>query len=215
MLTKFEQNIYNEHLKISRTAQNKPYKFRKSFDDIDATKTLYIQKIARILNKFTNISPRDFFFAPYSVYGSEENFDLKFYTTQRALKVYTMYMNQEVDTDPDSINILTRVGDSLRAIKLFLDTEKISIDDYILHTTNNFPTFIQHLKERKLSIYIAQELPSAIQIIKQQDPDVMKFMFGENFYNNLNVYRSRYLNSIKCKALIKEGLKRLGKHIVD
>lgn len=209
MLTELEQRIYNEYLQVSRSARNLPYRLRKDFSNLDSTKTLFVKRIARILLKFPNIHIRDFFSAPYEVYENDEFFDLKFYTTQRALKVYTIFMSREVDTDPDSYPMLQRVSEALKELKIFINQNNLTAEEYILHTTNNFPTFIQHLKERKLVVYILQELPEAISIIKRQDPEVIKFMFGDKFFNNLDLYRTRYLVSNKCKALVKEGLKRI------
>ena len=92
MLNDFEKRIYNEYLKSSRVAAGQPYKLRKNFDDIDPTSELYVKRVARVLNKFTNMSMQDFFRAPHVVYGSGERFDLKFFTSPRALKTYTLYM---------------------------------------------------------------------------------------------------------------------------
>lgn len=215
MLSDFEQRIYNEYLRTSRTAAGKPYKLRKNFDDVDPTTTVYLKRIARILHKFANISPHEFFQAPYTVYGSDEYFDLKFFTSPRALKTYTIFMQQEVDANPDTAKIMQRVLTSLQFIKEFCTTQNCTLMQYTAHTTGDLPTFIMHLKERKLSTYVMLEIPNLLNTLKQQDPEVMKFMFGDNFYNNLNLYKTRYFASTSCKTLVREGLKKIEKTVVS
>mgnify|MGYP003680734664 FL=1 len=43
MITYLEKNIYNTYLKVSRSRQNLPYRFRKDFTDfVDTDKYVYI-----------------------------------------------------------------------------------------------------------------------------------------------------------------------------
>lgn len=215
MLSSFEQRIYNEHLRSSRSAAGKPYKLRKDFNDIDATTEVYLKRISRILLKFTNISIVDYFHAPYDVYGKDEFFDLKFYTSPRALKAYSIYMQRESGADPDSDVILQRVLASLQHLKEFCTQHQLTFEQYVQHKTGDLPTFVVHLKERKLSTYIMIELTGTLSLIKQQDGDVMRFMFGEKFYENLNTYKARLLSSKKCKLLIRAGLNKIEKSVVS
>lgn len=209
MLSNNEQRVYNEYLRATRSAVNKPYKLRKNFDDLDASSELFTKRIARLLNKFQHIPPADFFAAPFQVYGAEEYFDLKFFASQRALKAYAVYMQQEVDANPDSPQILQRVIDSLKSLKNFFQQHQLNASTYAQHITNNMPSLILHLKDRTLSSYVLQEIPKSYSVINAQDPDVMRFMFGDNFFSNLNVYRTRYLASTKCKALVRAGMKKI------
>lgn len=209
MLNNHEQRIYNEYLRATRTAAGKPYKLRKNFDDIDASSVLYVQRIARVLNKFHHISMADFFAAPHQVYGSGEYFDLKFFASQRALKTYTTYMQQQINADPDAPQVLQRVMESLRSLKEFFAQHHLCMESYAQHVTNNLPTFVLHLKERKLSPYVMQEIPQATSIIRAQDAEVLRFMFGDGFFEDLNAYRTRYLASQQCKVLVRAGIKKI------
>lgn len=215
MLSSLEQRIYNEHLKSSRSAANKPYKLRRDFSDIDSTTEVYLKRISKILLKFTNISIVDYFHAPYAVYGTDEFFDLKFFTSPRALKAYSIYMQRESSADPDSDTILQRVVNSLHAVKEYCMQHKVTPAEYVSHTTGDLPVFVVHLKERKLSTYIMLELAGALALLKQQSSDVMRFMFGERFYENLNLYKSRLMSSKKCKSLIRAGLMKIEKSVVS
>lgn len=212
MLTDHEQQIYNEHLRTSRVSAGKPYKLRKDFSDIDPSIELYVKRVGRLLHKFKHISTTDYFEAPYKVYGDDNRFDLKFYTSPRALKAYTLYMQQEVCTDPDTPAVLQRVAKALQYLSNFCKSHQIHVDDYAQHTTNNFPTFLMHLKERKLTPHIMIELHNTLSIIRCQEKDIMTFMFGENFYDNINTYKTKYLLSTTCKALVRAGINIIKQH---
>ena len=215
MLNDFEKRIYNEYLRSSRVAAGQPYRLRKNFDDVDPSTELYVKRVSRVLNKFTNMSMQDFFRAPYVVYGAGERFDLKFFTSPRALKTYTLYIQQEVDADPDSGVVMQRVMNSLQFLKEFCVTHQITPEAYAAHQTNSMPTFLVHLKERKISTYVMLELPNTCAHLKKIEADVLKFMFGEKFYVNLNIYKTRYFASKSCKMLVREGLKKIQNAVVS
>lgn len=211
MLNDLEQRIYNEHLKSSRTAAGKPYKLRKDFSDIDPSIELYVQRVSRLLHKFSHISVVDYFQAPYAVYGNGERFDLKYYTSPRAMKAYTLYMQQEVSTDPDALHVLQRVARALQHLSDCCKAHSIHTDEYPLLMTNSMPTFLIHLKERKITPHILVELHNTLAILRQQEPEIIRFMFGDKFYDNLNVYKNKYLASKTCKALVRAGINKINK----
>lgn len=213
MLNELEQRIYNEHLKSYRTAAGKPYKFRKDFSEIDPSIELHVKRVARLLHKFPHISLVDYFQAPYTVYDSGDRFDLKYYTSPRAMKAYTLYMQQEVNTDPDAPHVLQRISNALQHLSDFCKSHKITTDVYPSHITNSMPTFLLHLKERKITPHILVELHNTLPILRQQDPEIIRFMFGESFYNNINVYKNKYLASKTCKALVRAGVQKINKII--
>lgn len=209
MLNEFEQLIYNTHLRVTRRASNKPYKIRKNFDVIDATTTLYTQRVARILNKFKHIDINDYFQAPYKLYDGDEYFDMKFFASPRAMKAYTLMLQQDLNTDPDSDDIIQRVIKSLHHIKDFCVNNNTDINTYVDHTTDGMNTFLLHIKQRQVHWYVAVEMPKAMSIIRQQDPDVMKFMFGDQVFNNIQTYVNRFLGSQRCKAVVRQGLQKI------
>ena len=93
MVTEEEKNVYNTYLRISRTKQGEPYKVRKNFYKFEDTdKHTYTRRIARLFNKHRNIKWNDFFNAPYDLYPDDDQFDLKFYTTPKAVKAYSLYV---------------------------------------------------------------------------------------------------------------------------
>ena len=212
MLTDFEKFLYNEHLKISRISKGQLFKFRQDFSKIEPDKVVYLKRISSLITRLPNIKPSDYFKAPYELYGIDEYFDLKFFTTQKALKTYSIFVKNQVNQDPDSNDILQKVVDSLKFLKSFLLENNLSLEDYITHKTNNLPTFLLHLKNRSIMLYTLLDLPQVEAELKVQDRDVIKFMFDDQFYTNINVYRVKFLNSKKCKVLVREGIKKIKKN---
>ena len=103
MLTDFEKHIYNTYLKVSRVQNDKPYKLRINFDNFNVEDGNYLNKISRLLTKFKNINLVEFIQAPYTIYSDKE-FNLKFYTSQKALKAYTLFQTKLKQTKPYGIN---------------------------------------------------------------------------------------------------------------
>ena len=134
MLTDFEKHIYNTYLKVSRVQNDKPYKLRINFDNFNVEDGNYLNKISRLLTKFKNINLVEFIQAPYTIYSDKE-FNLKFYTSQKALKAYTLFQTKLKQTNPDLI--LHKLKDALIYIKEFCNEQNISIDEYTNHKTHN------------------------------------------------------------------------------
>jgi hypothetical protein len=109
MCTDFEKRIYNEYLKESRGAKSLPYRNRKDFTKLDPTIKLCLQKLSYLFNKHQEINITDFFKAPYFVYPEGETTQLKFYTTQKAISIYKIYINSKksFDDSKNSDNIST------------------------------------------------------------------------------------------------------------
>ena len=63
----------------------------------------------------------DFLNAPYEVYNDDKYYDLKFYTTQRAIKVYSTFIKKRLSNDIDSTGTLNKIRDSLYFIYKFYD----------------------------------------------------------------------------------------------
>jgi len=201
-VTEFEQYIYNCYLETSRTSNNKPFKFRKDFDGFeDKEEYIYISKIARLLSKFPNIQVRDFFKSPYVIY-SEKFFDLKFFTTQKALKAYTIYQNKFIVEDPDKIDTLLKIKESFEFIYNFCKQENITFEGYVNYVVpdKKWHEFLLHLKYRETIIYAMFSFPDFDKVVAQYDREIKQFTFG-NMFVDLNLYRTKYYASDKAKKL--------------
>ena len=69
-------------------------------------------------------------------------------------------------------------------------------------------SFILHLKEHKISIYVLFGFESGESKLKELGADLLEFMFG-NLKNKLDIFRTRYYTSNKAKVLVKEGIKQI------
>jgi hypothetical protein len=95
MCTDFEKTIYNVYLRESRKSKNLPYRTRKNFQKLNEKTSLCLQKLSSFFQTNREVSIEDFFKAPYSVYPDDSNFDLAFYTTQKAKGVYKIFLQSK------------------------------------------------------------------------------------------------------------------------
>jgi hypothetical protein len=208
-ITDTEKRIYNKFLAVSRSSQNKPFKLRKNFKDFGTEANyIFIKKLGLFFHKYNNVDVEDFFKAPFVIYNDKGHYDLKFYTSQKALKVYTLYQTKKQEELPDHTNQLYFIKQSLNFIVKFCKSNNITIDNYIKHKTNDIPSFILHLRERKISIYILFGFENAETILKSIGSDLLDFIF-KDLKNKLAIYRTRFYTSKKAKVLVKLGIEKI------
>jgi hypothetical protein len=204
-MTGFEKNIYNSHLRISRSSQNLPFKLRKNFYKFeDTAKYVYVKKLSLFFKKYDHLNIDDYFSAPYKIYPDSDFFDLKFFTTQKAIKAYSLYKQAQQNTDPDSEEQIKFTTDSLYFIYEFCKQNNINLRDYTSHKIGPVNTFITHLNQSKVNIYSLFGFQDFEQKIKQADLDVVKFIIP-NIIENLGTFRSRFYSSKKLKHIVRDG----------
>lgn len=201
------ENIYNTYLKISRSRKNLPYKLRKDFSDIgnhkDYTTLLKLESFFQ-RNPYVNIN--DFFDAPYKIYKEENHFDLNFFLSQKAIKLYNIFQRKKTFLDPDSDIQKDAVKNGLTFIYNFCKHNNIKISEYLNHKTNSMNTVFIHLKEKNISIYNCLAFPNFHSYANNQNFELMEFMLGDIFSKIPN-FRTKFLSSKKCKKISTEGLK--------
>ena len=91
-MTDFEKQIYNTWLAVTRSGVGKPFKLRKKWDDFEE-KPEYglVRRLVRLFAKFPGINVSDFFKSPFIVYPEPYEYDLRFYTTMKAIKCYKIH----------------------------------------------------------------------------------------------------------------------------
>ena len=125
------ENIYNTYLRISRGKRNLPYKIRKDFSDIaDDEKYPTLLKLESFFKRNSYVNLNNFFEAPYELYTDEKYFDLDFYLTQKAIKIYNLYQKKKTYIDPDSDIQINSIKDGLLFIYGFCKNGK-SLDSSI------------------------------------------------------------------------------------
>ena len=154
-LSDLEKLIYNKHLAVSRSIKGKPFKLKKTFEDVDPTKRLFLKRIATLFKKHPNINLDTFFSAPYKLYPDVDFFGLDYYASLRAIKSYTMYKQFLFVQDPDSQ--IQEVKDSLQFIVKFCISEQISLHKYSQHMTSDLYTWMIHYKQNLINPYSMME----------------------------------------------------------
>ena len=212
-ISSLEKNIYNTYLRISRSRQNRPFRYRKNFNGFENdTNYVYVKRLQAFFCKFRHINIEDFFQSPYYVYPDPEPFyDLKFYTSPRAIKVFGSYVKMKDNEDPDTDSQINRVKDSLLYIFTFCRDNSLDLDQYLDHATNDIQTFILHLRDRNTSVYCLFGFPGLENKLHTCPSDLLSFTVGDDFINKLANFKTRYYNSIKLKPVVEQGILNIKK----
>jgi len=212
-LSKFEEMLYNTHLKVSRQHKNLPFKYRKDFASLDEVTRSTVKKIGFFLKKFPYISMEDFFIAPYKVYSDEDYFDLNYYTSLKATKAYMLYQNKKLLADPDSPDQLQGIVDSLKYISNFCKENAIDLNGYLKYCPESVPSFIVHLKEHKVNLFTLLGFNGFCSEIKKLDNELLRFILGNEVLDNIELCKTKLFSSKKALALITAGLNKIQKNL--
>lgn len=201
--------IYNAYLGTSRRAMNQPWKARKNFDDFEKTPDgIICRKLEMFFKKFPQISPYEFFKAPYEVYNDGSTFPLNFYTTQKAIAVYTALQKQKQEESPDTENQIKNIKESLKHIAKRCFEQKITLEQYS-STKSGYsyaPDSFVDFAEKRINIYVLIKLPffdAQLNSLNLQD----KELYLKETFNNIAKYKMRLNVSTRAKTLIDEGLR--------
>ena len=159
-----------------------------------------------------HIKLEDFIKAPYEIYLDESYFELDYYTTLKATKAYTLFMKRKQSLDPDSDEQLQYTIESLKFISQFCKDEGINIDSYVTNITGDRPSYILHLKEHRINVYTLFGFSNFEKSLKTVDSELIGFILGEDFLNNLSTFRLKFFNSKKSKKLIELGIQKINKN---
>lgn len=199
--------IYNAYLGTSRRALNQPWRPRKDFDGFDKTPDgIICRKLELFFKKFPQISPQEFFKAPYEVYRDESHFPLNFYTTQKAIAVYTALKKQKQEESPDTDNQLKNIKESLKFIATQCFECKITLEQYCNTKTGYISQPFVDYAERRINIYVLIKLPFfdlQLNSLNLQDRE----LYLKDTHNNIAKYKMRLNVSTRAKNLIDEGLR--------
>jgi len=202
MITEREKSIYNSYLYATRSAQNKPTRFRKNFTKLKDQDFVSLKKLSAFFAKHNHINYQDWFIAPFKVYSKDEYFDLKFFNSRKALKCYSLYMKEKEMSNPDSEDTIESIKDGFRYIAKYCIRNSLTIEEYMEHFTNNMPTCLLHLQEHRLNFYTlhALEVESTIKTIEK---DVLDFIV-KDFQTIFASTRTKFYGSAILKAKARE-----------
>jgi len=204
-----EKIIYNTFLKISRSQAGLPYRYRKQWHGFEETPQYqYVLRLKNFFLRNKSVDIKEFFSAPFTIYPGESGFDLSFYSSPKAIKIYTLAQKKKLFLPPDDIFHLTNIAKGIKYIWRFCNEKNIQITDYPRFKEGIQPVFISHLKNRRISIYNLFAFEHFEKELSACDSDVSRFILGE-LYDNIPVFRTKFLTSKKAKVLAVEGLKKI------
>lgn len=195
----FERSIYNKFLEVSKKINSLPVKYRKNFDNFPDENYIIINKLSSFFKKFNHINIKDFFEAPYFVYG-ENYFDLKFYLSQKAIKSYTLYNDNYILNNPDSFNTLQKIKESVKFIYQYCKDKNILIKDYITYKEGDYYVFLKHIKERKINFFILFSFKDFVKVLDGVDNEIKNF-YSNNF-SKINYLRTKFYASSNAKVIV-------------
>lgn len=208
-MNNYEKLIYNTYLKVSRSENKLPYKFRKNFDSIKDKDFICIKKLNLFFKKFPHVNMDEYFAAPYRMYPDEKYFGLDYFTTMKATKAYTLHQKKKAFQDPDNIEQLENIKNSLKFILQYCKQNNIEIKNYISHQIGNTNAFILHLKEHKINVFCLFGFPDFELKIKQTNREILRFTLGDELINNLSTFKTKLFASKKALRLINAGIEKI------
>lgn len=204
-----EKIIYNVFLKISRTQAGLPFRYRKQWHGFEETPQY--QHVLRLKNFFSrnkSVDVNEFFSAPFTIYPGESGFDLAFYSSPKAIKIYTLAQKKKLFLSPDTPYHLNNIAKGLKYIWRFCQESNIKVLDYPKFKSGVHPISIVHIKERRISVYNMFAFDDFEGELLRCDPETLRFTLGD-IYDNIAVFRTKYHGSSKAKPLASLGLKKL------
>ena len=204
-ITAKEKLIYNSFLIASRTAKNKPFKLRQDFSKIEPTTELLLKKLSLFFTENSNITPTDFFIAPYKCYGSDNYFDLQFFITRKAIKCYSIYCKQRETQKPDNEEAIEYAKKCCSFIYKFCKEHKLTLSEYKTMINGSTPIVLQHLRDHKINFYAIHGLNND-RILNQVEPELLDF-YIKDFHKLMNETRIIFQQSTRLKLVVREALK--------
>ncbi len=206
------EEIYNTYLSVSRGHCNKPWRPRKDFTGFSATPDgILCKRLELFFKKFPHIYPKEFFLAPYLVYKDEEYFPLSFYTTQKAIAVFSAMNKLKQEELPDTENQIEDIKKSLKHIALTCVEKKITFEQYCNEKQGYTYTPFLDYNERRINVYVLIKLPSFENMVNSfslQD----KELYLKDVHNSIGKFKMRINTSTRAKRLIEEGFKLISKN---
>lgn len=209
MIKDVEKKAYNTYLKTIRSQQNKPFKLRKNFDGFEKEeKYYYIKRIGNLFIKMPHVNMDDYFISPYKVYeyDPEAIYDLKFYSSLKAINCYKQYMKLKEMKDPDSEEQIEFIADSFKFILKFCMENKLTFSKYIHYKTGHIHEWMKHYIENKISLYSLFDNGDIFDIIMCMDKTSRNLLLGD-LEKRFFQMKEKYMNSKKAKILVEKGSK--------
>ncbi len=200
MLSDIQQKIYNDYLRALGEANNRSYKPRKNFNDLDEETKIYLYRLELFFNQFSHINPYNFFIASFK-YRELKFLKLSEFLKHSAVIAYSRYNTSKYDEFIDSDESLKNFIQGFKTIIAFCLENKIPTKKYRTTVNNMYvPWLIIHLNEQKISFYHLHALDISRESISNDYIDLMFNDFNKIFEET----KQKYNNSKKLKELGKK-----------
>lgn len=200
ILSENQKKIYNLFLRSFRSNNNKPYKLKKNFSDVekDTTKILYLQKLENVFIKYPSFFNNFYFDAPYKIYKDETYFSLKFYSSLKGISTCISYLKTLQQGDPE--HQFDYFKDSYRFIAQYCEQNNLTLDQYTKNCKVSQNDCLIHLKEHKISWYVIFNIPGFYDLLHSLPTDEFQLYYGSDI--NLNSLFKRYKSSSKTQEYL-------------
>jgi hypothetical protein len=146
---------------------------------------LLLAKIERVFMEYPQFFRYEYFAAPYKVYSTDEYFTLKFYASQKGVTTCVAYFKNLRESSPDAQEDI--IKDGIRFVVDFCLSKKIELDNYINYKSVSQPDFLMHIKQYKISFFLAFALPGCYYALSNMEEDEQELYFGPTDINDLYI----------------------------
>lgn len=119
MLKDEHKKLYNIYLEAMAYKNNRGYRKRVNFENIDKETEDALVKINHFLSRTPNISARDYFRAGFE-YSVDTWLPIGFFKTRKAFVYYTRFMRNKQTANPDDPEILQSFMEGLKFLASFI-----------------------------------------------------------------------------------------------
>ena len=208
-LSYIEKNIYNTHLKTSRSYQNKPWRPRENFDKLSLVEEEVIKKIKNILTS-KNISVDNYFMAPYELWKDKKYYPLEYFSRFKAIKAYNLWIEKLFIEEPDNKIVIDMVKEGFLYIFKQCRNRNLKTIESYFNLQSYYPEFLIALSEKYINYYNILPINNYDRLLKQYPKEDIDFIVS-GFYNNINTLRTRYYRTEKLKKLNEQIITKLNK----
>jgi hypothetical protein len=200
---------------------SKPYKLRQNFDNFAEEHPEDYKHLLRLERLFANcpsINRKLYFRAPYHLYKDKEYFDLRYFTTQAAIKSYNLLLKEHEEQSPDSPAQIEFIKDSLFYVRDYCILNNMTLGNYLGNDKKDIsPRWAVDMVSNNISIYTLIGFEyfgiHMKEMIQSSIPEDEIEMFFGDYVKDYQLYKNRLNNSTKAKRLIIEGIKNITKNI--
>lgn len=204
MISEKVKTIYNQYLIAHRGNKNLPFKIRKKFDETfeKSDKMASLLKLEAFFDKHPSINIKHYFDAPYKLWP-DEDFDLPYYTTLKAIKAYKLYKANILDYLTHE-EIKQQILDSVRFIIPYCLEHKIkSLEEYFNNHKGwgGTPIWLIHTKQGKLSLFLFCEYDLVNQVDSLSKETQEIYLDG-----SVLDYKNYYRKDTKLQKLVRAAI---------